>query len=60
MSSNLLRSGEGVSLSGNPVDVVVVKAPREAAGGTATDLGISIQLKISQNTNVTKTGLVQI
>ena len=34
----LLRSSEGVSLSGNPVDVVIVEAPREAARGAATDL----------------------
>ena len=41
----LLRSGEGVRLSGDPVDVVVVEAPREAARGAATDLGNFIQVE---------------
>ena len=41
----LLRSGEGVRLSGDPVDVVIVEAPREAARGAATDLRILFKWK---------------
>ena len=38
MPGNILGSSEDVGLSRDPVDVLVVKASREAAGGIATDL----------------------
>ena len=38
LPGNILGSSEDVGLSRDPVDVLVVKASREAAGGVATDL----------------------
>ena len=38
MIISILGSSEDVGLSRDPVDVLVVKASREAAGGFATDL----------------------
>ena len=58
MPGNILGSSEDVGLSRDPVDVLVVKASREAAGGIATDLEGQTD-KVNNTKNIKSTWTVR-